>query len=214
MIDYRYIENEKVILESDQKELRFAVIADTHVPDRANTLHPDLLPLLIQQQVDVILHCGDVIDSEILKQFSVIAPVFTVLGNRDAFFSKAAHPFKLSIQVFERKIGLYHGFLSIRHYFPDKLQYIFHGYHFEKYYHIGQQLFSDADVLCFGHTHTAEIRRYPKQLVINPGTAGPRSMNGGSSFAILTIHKSGKMNAKFIPLQGYIIRKGEWLKIP
>ena len=212
MIDYRYIENEKVILETDQKELRFAVISDTHVPDRAKTLHPNLLPLIKREQVDVILHCGDVIESTVLDNFASVAPVFTVLGNRDAFFSKAIFPFKLEVQVFERKIGLYHGFLSIRHYFPDKLQYIFQGYHFEKYYHIGLQLFPDADIFCYGHTHTAEIRRYDKKLVINPGTAGPRSMNGGSSLAILKITQSGKMNAKFIPLLGYTNKNGEWVE--
>ena len=212
MINFRYLDEEKIRLESDQRELRFAIIADTHVPDRANELHPNLLPLIQQQQVDVVLHCGDVIDPTILDQFSDITPVFTVLGNRDAFFSKAAYPFKLEIQAFTRKIGLYHGFLSIRHYFPDKLQYIIKGYHFEKYYHIGQQLFPNADIFCYGHTHTAEIRRYDKQLVINPGTAGPCSMNGGSSFAILKINQSGKMKAKFIPLRGYEIKNGIWCK--
>ena len=212
MIDYQYIDEEKILLNTNQKELKLAIIADTHVPDRVNTLHPKLIPLLEKTNVDAILHCGDVIEPAILDQISAFRPVFTVLGNRDAFFSKAKYPFKLEFQIFNRKIGLYHGFLSIRHYFPDKLQYIFQGYHFEKYFHIGQTLFPDADVLCYGHTHTAEIRRYTKQLIINPGTAGPRSMNGGSSFAILRIQKSGKMNAHFVSLQGFENSRGRWVK--
>ena len=212
MIDYQYIDQEKIKIHTAQNDLCFAVIADTHVPDRVDALHPKLLPLLRENNVNFILHCGDVIEPSILEVLSEVAPVFTVLGNRDAFFTKAAYPFKLEIEVFQRKIGLYHGFLSIKHYFPDKLQYIFKGYHFEKYFHIGRQLFPDADILCYGHTHTAEIRRFDDQLVINPGTAGPRSMNGGSSFAILHVHRTCKMNAHFIALQDYKNNKGQWIK--
>ena len=213
MIDFVQKDKETIQLHTDQKRVRFAVLSDTHVPDRVDTLHPELIRLIQVHQVDSILHCGDVIDIDIIQELSELAPVFTVLGNRDAFFSKADFPFKLEIQVYERKIGMYHGFLSIRHYFPDKIHYIIHGYHFEKYYHIGQQLFPDADVLCYGHTHTAEIRRYPKQLVINPGTAGPYAMTGESSFAIMDIHKSGKMNAYFVPLIGYENKNHTWKKI-
>jgi putative phosphoesterase len=212
MINIIESDPENIRIETDQSLVRFAVIADTHVPDRVDGLHPKLLPLLESTGIDVILHCGDVIDNTIVDQFSKIKPVLTVLGNRDAFFSKATHPFKRLIKVYEKKIGMYHGFLSIKHYFPDKLQYIVQGYFFEKYYQIGQELFPTADILCFGHTHTAEIRRYNKQLVINPGTAGPRSMNGGSSFAILNINQAGIMKAHFIPLQGYENRKGSWVK--
>ena len=203
---------EKITIESDQTHVRIAIVSDTHVPDRADDLHPELVPLLQNNDIDLILHCGDVIEQTVIDTLDEIAPVFTVLGNRDAFFSKANYPFKLEINVFAKKIGMYHGFLSIRHYFPDKIQYILQGYHFEKYYHIGRRLFPKADVLCYGHTHTAEIRRYAKQMVINPGTAGPRSMNGGSSFSILNIQKSGKMKAELIPLNGYECKNNRWVK--
>lgn len=206
------LDGKRTTVRTDQDRVRFAILSDTHIPDRADSLHPNLLPKLAEQHIDVILHCGDVTRQEVINDLEGIAPVIGVQGNRDAFFSTLKLPFTQEIHVFNQTIGMFHGFQSIRSYFTDKIQYILHGYIFEKYAQIGRAFFSDAQVICFGHTHFAEIRRYGKRIIINPGTAGPNSMNGCSSWAMLEISRTGEKLAVLNALEGYDNRFHRWVK--
>jgi putative phosphoesterase len=45
-----------------------------------------------------------------------------------------------------------------------------------------------ADVLVFGHTHRALVRRLGRQLVVNPGAAGPRRFDVRPSVARLRVN--------------------------
>ncbi len=212
----KFIENlqvSQISIQTDQHCVRIAVLADTHIPDRVNDFHPNLLPALQKSHIDLILHCGDSTHQSVLSDLEGIAPLLAVMGNRDAFFSKLDLPFKLEIELFGKKVGLYHGYKSIKHYFKDKLDYILHGYHFDHFHAVGKDLFPEADVLCFGHTHFAEIRHYPNQWVINPGSSGPNSMNGGPSWVLLEMDENGRVIASFQPLGGYICKKQQWVAL-
>ncbi len=200
----------QINIQTDQVRLRIAVVSDTHIPDRVNSLHPNLLPSLERSKIDLILHCGDSTQQTVLTDLERVAPLLAVMGNRDAFFSRLDLPFKLEIDLFGKKVGLYHGYKSIKHYFTDKVDYILRGYNFDHFHAVGQDLFPDADILCFGHSHYAEIRRYDDQLVINPGSSGPNSMNGGPSWVLLEMDQSGKTNASFQPLTGYTLVRKQW----
>lgn len=210
----KFVENptaSQISIQTDKSSLRIAVLADTHIPDRVNGFHPDLLPALQNNQIDLIFHCGDSTHESVLTDLKAIAPLLAILGNRDAFFSTLDLPFKVEIGIFGKKVGLYHGYKSIQHYFTDKIDYILHGYHFDHFHAVGKDLFPDADVLCFGHTHFAEIRRYPNQWVINPGSAGPNSMNGGPSWVLLEMDEQGSVNGSFQPLAGHTCKNRQWV---
>jgi hypothetical protein len=45
----------------------------------------------------------------------------------------------------------------------------------------------DADVIIYGHTHRALIRRAGQRLVVNPGAAGPRRFDLKPSVGLLRI---------------------------
>ena len=62
---------------------RLGVVADTHIPDRVRSLHPDLLPGLKAANAEVILHAGDICSPVVLAELSQVAPVVAVRGNRD-----------------------------------------------------------------------------------------------------------------------------------
>jgi putative phosphoesterase len=204
------LETSYATIQSNQNRMRIAILADTHVPDRVSTLHPDLLPSLIEAKIDYIFHCGDLTHQCVLAELNTVAPVAAVMGNRDIFFSNLQLPFKMQIEVLGQSIGLFHGFRSMKDYFLDKFDYLIHGYHFDRYHAIGRDLFPAVDILCFGHTHFAEIRRFKNQLVINPGTSGPNSMNGGPSWVLLEINERGCLHASFQPLLGYSCKKNCW----
>ena len=62
---------------------RALVLADTHIrPDRKRRL-PDAVYAELER-VDVILHAGDVVTSDLLDELAGFAPVHAVLGNNDA----------------------------------------------------------------------------------------------------------------------------------
>ncbi len=62
---------------------KLGVVADTHVPDKAKTLNPQVLAILRQAEVSAILHAGDISSPGVLTALGEIAPVYAVLGNRD-----------------------------------------------------------------------------------------------------------------------------------
>lgn len=201
---------EQVDLYPSGDVIKLGLVADTHIPDRIRTLHPSLLDGLVREQVDLICHCGDITQQRVLDELGTIAPVLAVMGNRDLFFSSLRLPFTRSICVFNKTIGLFHGFASIRHYFLDKLHYIRHGYQFDYYRAIGNQLFPSADILIYGHTHYAESRTYPDQVVINPGTVSPNTMSTTSSWATLILSKQGETTIQFHPLTGWQSNRHRW----
>ncbi|HVJ98039.1 MAG TPA: metallophosphoesterase family protein, partial [Acidimicrobiia bacterium] len=62
---------------------RALVLADTHIrPGQARRL-PDAIYLELEQ-IDVVLHAGDVLTQDLLDELGGFAPVHAVLGNNDA----------------------------------------------------------------------------------------------------------------------------------
>ena len=61
--------------------LRVAVLADTHAPRFWKSMPPAVAEHL--DDVDVILHAGDVCTPDVLEELTAYAPVHVVLGNND-----------------------------------------------------------------------------------------------------------------------------------
>lgn len=114
-----------------------------------------------------ILHAGDVGGRSVLDALSTIAPVDAVYGNVDPLDG-----------LLPQHIRVDHGGVSIH---------VSHGHELGS--PTPQKLLAryDADVLVYGHTHSALIYRDGKRLVVNPGAAGPRRFELKPSVAILRI---------------------------
>ncbi|MDO8655790.1 MAG: YfcE family phosphodiesterase, partial [Nanoarchaeota archaeon] len=60
--------------------MRIGVIADTHIPDRAECLPKQVLDAF--KQVDMVIHAGDIVDLSVLDTLkSVCKDVHAVWGN-------------------------------------------------------------------------------------------------------------------------------------
>ena len=154
----------------ESKTVRFAVLADTHIPDRRKVLPVGLLKHLRDSRVDRILHAGDASTWQVIETLMQIAPVTVVQGNRDWFF-RMQTPRHVTFTINGVKITLAHGHRSMSHYIVDKWAYIRKGYLFKRYY---EQLSSDypqSDVIIFGHTHHQTAKWVKGQLLFNPGAA-------------------------------------------
>lgn len=188
------------------------VVADTHIPDRAHTLHPDLLPALRAAGVARILHAGDISTPEVIRQLEQIAPVDFVRGNRDWFLGVRSGLVK-QLEFQSVQVALMHGHISWFRYFYDKLFYITEGYRFERYLPFLLRAAGQSRVIVFGHTHHAENRWVDGRLFFNPGSAGfgfRRILN--PSWGLLTFFPGGKVEGKLLELEGYQLDHGEWLQ--
>jgi putative phosphoesterase len=123
---------------------KLGVISDTH-----GKLNEKVKGVF--ENVDIIIHCGDIGNRDILRELENIAPIYAVLGNTDKPF---VYPGLKSSSTFQVN-GLN---ILIKHEFDP-------GY--KK--HIKRV--ESFDLVFFGHTHMPFIKRQNGILFVNPGSA-------------------------------------------
>lgn len=191
----------QVDIRSD-KTIVAAILADTHIPDRVSGLHPQLLPMLDQFSLDLIIHAGDISHPRVLKELSVLAPVFAVRGNRDLLFIRSL-PSKQRLIINGAKVFVTHGHLGVYDYWRDKVENVLHGYRFSRYYRRLLPAAVDADVVIFGHSHHAENQPREGRLFFNPGSCSvAEKPDFRLSFGIMKIFPQGEVKAEIISLEG------------
>jgi putative phosphoesterase len=128
------------------------IISDTHIPTRTSVL-PDSVYNAFEN-VDYIIHAGDLVELNVIDQLDQIAPVLAVHGNMDTPATKNALPKTNLLKIMNWSILVTHdptttyGISNLRE--ITKL--------------------NQFNVLVFGHTHTASIIWEGKTLYINPGS--------------------------------------------
>ena len=128
------------------------LISDTHIPDRARELPQNVFDAF--ENVDLILHAGDVTSPEVIENLENIAPVKAVQGNMDRA-NGIDLPKALVSEVEGLKIGVVHGEVYPR---GDSQQLLY----------LARQL--DADILVSGHSHQPKIEKTEGVLLLNPGS--------------------------------------------
>ena len=106
---------------------RVGVVSDTHIPDRARNLPSALLKGLEENEVDLILHAGDISIPRVLDELCEIAPVLAVKGNRDLLFGEEL-PLVRVIEINRFVVMLTHGHMGLVSYWLDKFQHLVSGY--------------------------------------------------------------------------------------
>jgi putative phosphoesterase len=148
------------------------LISDTHIPSRATSLPREVFTSF--ENVDYIIHAGDIVELSVIDELEQIAPVLAVRGNMDSPEAKDILPDLNSLKILDRKIGVIHdpGIL----YGMEQMRELTktHGF----------------NVLVYGHTHNANIKWEEKTLYINPGSpTSPSSLLNKPSVALLKITK-------------------------
>ena len=121
------------------------IISDTH-----GLLRPEALDAL--RGSELIIHAGDVGNSEILERLREIAPVVAVRGNVDTAPWAEALPETMVVRVAGRSIYALH----------DRSQLV------------ADPVTAGYAAVVFGHSHTALVETRGGVLYLNPGSAGPR----------------------------------------
>ena len=181
--------------------MRIGLISDTHILNKAKALPPQVKEVF--KGVDLILHAGDIYLSSVLDELEEIAPVLAARGDDDL-------P-SLNGRVKEKHVFDFDGLsLWLIHVFPYFSTHSLHSFLYSTSASSDQELERALneiveredvpDILVFGDTHKALLRRIQGFLFINPGSATlPSYKPLLGSVAILDI-SPGKAEANIIQL--------------
>lgn len=129
------------------------IISDTHIPERAPKI-PEIV-FEVFKDVELILHAGDLVSFDVLKELEQIAPTKCSQGNMDRAYGIKL-PKNVFIEVEGLKIGINHGEVYPRG-DSQQLKYI--------------AMEMGVEVLVTGHTHWPFIKDVGSVLMLNPGSA-------------------------------------------
>lgn len=159
---------------------RIGVLSDTHIPQRGARL-PDAV-LRHFEDVELILHAGDLSTLAVLDQLSAYAPVDAVQGNVEQQEVVMKLPIKRTLVVGGCEIGMVHILGERKDYACN-----------------ARREFSTARVVIFGHSHIPWLEDANGLLLLNPGSAMDRRRQPRCTIARLTI-ANGEPSAEIIPL--------------
>ncbi|GHO43398.1 metallophosphoesterase family protein [Ktedonospora formicarum] len=157
---------------------RIGVISDTHMPPHKRL--PESL-WQIFDDVELIIHAGDLSTLAVVAELETIAPVVAVQGNveRDDVVTKL--PIKREIKVGGVRIGIVHILGESKYYART-----------------ARREFPDARVVVFGHSHVPYNEEYEGVLLFNPGSTNERRRQPTCSVGMLiiddeTMHVQGEI---------------------
>ena len=159
--------------------MKIVIISDTHIPSRGKEL-----PKIILEEIeksDILIHCGDFTNIETVKFLENLKEFYGVVGNMDEKEIWEYLPEKRIVEIKNKKIGIIHGFgppVGIE----NKVLKKFEG--------------ENVDIIVYGHTHRASIKRYKDILLLNPGTPTDKIFASKNTFMILEIKE--EIKAKII----------------
>ena len=128
------------------------LISDTHIPTRANAIPNKVLEIF--KETDLIIHAGDLVQFEIIKELEKLAKVVAVFGNMDSNDVRKKLPEINSVNVEGQKIGIIHN--------PGAL------WGMKEMKRIAKE--NGFNILVFGHTHRNFMKKDEDILFINPGS--------------------------------------------
>jgi putative phosphoesterase len=136
--------------------MQIAVISDTH--SRYATVEK-VIALLQQRKINVLLHCGDIEDSETIWLFQGFTAHF-VFGNCDRL---EQHAIRQAVHGIGETLHDGYGFVELE---GVKIAFT-HGDNHQLLHDL--EVSGAFDFLFYGHTHKAEEHRTGPTRVINPG---------------------------------------------
>lgn len=154
------------------------VISDTH------SLILPIKMLEALKHVDLIIHCGDLCDGQVLKQLQAITKVVAVQGNMDDGALKKKLSLKEKIDIEGVKIGIYHG----------------HGMNRDALGNAAAQFAHEpVDLILFGHSHKPFLEKQGNVTFFNPGSPNDSVRAPYFSYGLIDI-KQGKFKASIVKL--------------
>ncbi len=157
--------------------MKVGVLSDTHIPSTVRALPSVLYDIF--KNVDLIIHCGDIVELSVLDELRAIAPVEAVAGNMDDVEVHHSLPDKKVLTLGRFRTGIIHGKYKI-----DIQQEMI------------RKQFNDVDLIVYGHSHTPFWGKVEGVYLLNPGSPTDKRYAPYNSVAI--IHADEELNAEII----------------
>ncbi len=165
--------------------MRIVVLSDTHIRDRV--LGDDralgLPPVAVAEidRADLVLHCGDVVEPELLERLRARKPLHAVLGNNDTALHGAL-PGQLVVDADGVRIGMVHDSgptkgraARVRRWFPD------------------------CAVVVFGHSHMpVNEAGLDGQWLMNPGSPTQRRRSPTHTVGVIETRNGAFWSAEIV----------------
>ena len=171
------------------------LISDTHIPEAMPELWPHVFDIF--QDVEYILHAGDIHELSVLDQLEKCAPVYAARGNgEDGSAGRDIQPNDPRLrEVWKLELNGIH--IGLTHYIP--MPEIPPDLTVSRW---KEKLFPETnlDVLIYGDTHVEQIDMIDDTLCINPGSPTyPHNLNTQLG-TIGLLHLDGKPRAEILQL--------------
>jgi len=147
------------------------VISDTH-----GLLRPEALSAL--KNAELIVHAGDIGNSQVIESLKQLAPVLAIRGNNDRGAWSRSLPDVFNLCVNRVKLQVIHNVHDLTE----------------------NSLENGVRAVISGHSHMPAIRRTDEILYLNPGSAGPRRFRLPVALGMIYLHGQ-KIRARIIELQ-------------
>ena len=147
--------------------MKLGVIADTHLQRSTGELEELMAGPF--QDVEMILHAGDITELVVLEAFTQ-KEIRAVCGNMDSPAVRRQLPTQCTLQAGKFKIGLIHGWGGPRG-IEERIRREFDG----------------VDCIVYGHTHTPSQVKREGVLFFNPGAFGGGFIFGKRSVGLLVL---------------------------
>jgi len=159
---------------------RIVVLSDTHVSPRSTRQLPDDVYRNLAA-TDLILHAGDLVSLDMLRELEGFAPVHAVLGNNDHELLGLL-PERFEVEVEGIRFGLVHDSgdrqgraARMRRWFPD------------------------ADVVVFGHSHEpCNEAGDADQVLFNPGSSTWKRRAPTHTFGVIEVGAGQILRAEIL----------------
>ena len=159
---------------------RIVVLSDTHVSPRSTRQLPDEVYRNLAA-TDLILHAGDLVSLDMLRELEGFAPVHAVLGNNDHELLGLL-PERFEVEVEGIRFGLVHDSgdrqgraARMRRWFPD------------------------ADVVVFGHSHEpCNEAGDADQVLFNPGSSTWKRRAPTHTFGVIEVGAGQILRAEIL----------------
>lgn len=149
--------------------MKIGVLSDTHL-HQVTRKFQDIYEGCLSD-MDLILHAGDVVTPDVID-FLNAKSFHGVAGNMDPPILHEILPAKKVLEIAGYRVGLIHGWGPAEG-LEDRIL----------------SVFSDVDIIVYGHSHVPANHIREGILLFNPGTATGYSATGEHSIGILRLEK-------------------------
>lgn len=156
-----------------KRNVTIGVVSDTHMPRFGKAVPAVVRETFMRREVELIVHCGDIVDGMAIALFEAIAPVEAVAGNNDPPELVRRLGRKKILEMGQVRLGLVHGDRGAGRSTLVRAQHAF----------AGERL----DAILFGHSHQPYCKRHDGTLLFNPGSPTDRRRERYFSFGVLRI---------------------------